>query len=119
MIYRKELLLLLGKRLFRRMVGASTASDRLEGLSSDWLRHRGVPSTKLSAKPGLLRVAALLSARVAFNERDLRESPLSNHGNLSDQTNWWEQVNCRADLSGVAVKSVCRQPVNRQKVPPA
>ena len=48
---------------------------------------RGVPSNKLSAKPGLFRLAGLLSARVAFHERDLRESPLSNHGNLSDQTN--------------------------------
>ena len=48
---------------------------------------RGVPLTKLSAKPGLFRLTRLLSARVAFHERDLRESPLSNHCNFSDQTN--------------------------------
>ena len=49
--------------------------------------QRGIPSTKLSSKPVLFRLAGLLSARVAFHERDLREFPLSNHGNLSDQTN--------------------------------
>ena len=38
---------------------------------------RGIPSNKL------------ISARVAFHDRDLRESQLSNHGNLSDQTNLW------------------------------
>ena len=30
----------------------------------------GIPSTKLSAKPGLFCLAGLLSARVAFHERD-------------------------------------------------
>ena len=41
----------------------------------------------MKANPGLFRLARLISARVAFHERDLRESPLSNHGNLSDQPN--------------------------------
>jgi hypothetical protein len=48
---------------------------------------RGIPSTKLNAKPGLFCLGWLLSARVAFHQYDLREFPLSNHGNLSDQTN--------------------------------
>ena len=47
----------------------------------------GIPSPRLKAKPGLFRLAGLISARVAFHERDLSESPLSNHGNLSDQPN--------------------------------
>ena len=72
----------------------STSDDQtcsLARLSTAALIHHhvlgGIPSTKLKAKPGLFLLASLLSVRVAFHQRDLRESPLSNHGNLSDQMN--------------------------------
>ena len=35
-------------------------------------KQRGIPSTRLKAKPGLFPLAGLISARVAFREPDLR-----------------------------------------------